>query len=872
MSSAPLNELLDDLEDQDKLDDPLEVLSGFTTWAASTRRALYPHQEQAATEIFAGNHVIAATPTGSGKSMIALAAHLAALANNQRSFYTAPIKALVSEKFFSLVDLFGARNVGMITGDISLNAQAPIICCTAEILANQSLREGSELDAGTVVMDEFHYYADPDRGWAWQVPLLELPHVQFVLMSATLGDVDFFVRDLKERTKREVALIDNAKRPVPLEMSYTEDELQYLLESLVEAGHWPIYLVHFSQNDAVKTAQGLASANLAPRKQREKIASYLKGVHFGKGFGQTLSRLLRLGVGVHHAGMLPRYRLLVEQLAQRGLLAVICGTDTLGVGINVPIRTVVFTSLVKFDGHRERHLSAREFHQIAGRAGRAGFDTMGFVEVQAPAEIIEAKKFAQKDGKRKSSSSAKSQKPKISWGRGTFERLQSAPPEPLRSHFQIDHSLVLNVLAGQRNGGDHLAWLARNNHDRPQPINPHLRRLGQVYSSLKQAEVIRHLPSEKAGYRGRVELTQELPQDFALNQPLSPFALAALDLLDCDSPDYALDLVSIVESVLEDPRQVLIAQQKAERDQVYQQLRREKVEYNQRQEILDEISWPQPLAQLIAGAFHTFAQSNPWVYGFAPSPKSVVRYLVENALTFTQFISRFDLSRSEGVVLRYLTDAYRALGQIVPPHRRSEDFELILEWLGKTVRGVDSSLLDEWESLASGKRTSDTPMDSDEEPAFGVGDNIPLSANPFALRKALRNESWQRVEAVAFDDVNRLQAGALLRADGSSWSTADYKELLDDYWERYDDLVLDQEARSASHAVINEGEQAREVLSRYLDADSHLLRGSNVWSLMQEVDDGSGLWEWRMLFALDVAKTDESGQLCLYLVAYGDLF
>ena len=871
MSIAPLNQLLDDLEDAGKLDDPLEVLAGFSNWATSTRRALYPHQEEAATEIFAGHHVIAATPTGSGKSMIALTGHLAALAKDQRSYYTAPIKALVSEKFFDLVELFGARNVGMITGDISLNAEAPIICCTAEILANQSLRDGAQLDAGVVIMDEFHFYGDPERGWAWQVPLLELPNVQFVLMSATLGNVDFFIRDLQARSGREVALVDGASRPVPLEMEYSEDDSQYLLESLVKAGRWPIYLVHFGQNDAVKTAAGLASANLLDREKREKIAAHLKGVHFTKGFGQTLSRLLRLGVGVHHAGMLPRYRLLVEQLAQRGLLAVICGTDTLGVGINVPIRTVVFTSLVKFDGRRQRHLSAREFHQIAGRAGRAGFDTMGFVVVQAPPEVIETKKLAAKGQKRKGTSSANSQKPKVSWGRSTFERLVAAQPEALRSHFRIDHSLALNVLSGKRDSGEHLLWLARNNHDAPQDANPHLRRLGQVYSSLKQAEVVRHLPAEKAGSRGRLVLTHDLPEDFALNQPLSPFALAALELLDPDSPDYALDLVSIVESVLEDPRQVLIAQQKAQRDQVYQKLRSEGVEYHQRQEILEETTWPQPLKDLISGAFKTFAHSNPWVYGSEPSPKSVVRYLVENTLTFTQFISRFELARSEGVVLRYLTDAYRALGQIVPPEKRNEDFDQLLIWLGNTVKGVDSSLLDEWEALANGKRRESLAEDAEEEPAFGSGENQLPSANPFALRRQFRNAAWRRVEAIAFDSLPRLAACQDLHPDGTAWSDEDRGALLDDYWERFEDLTLDQGARASSHAVISEGDQARELLSRYLPADSNLLDGRKVWALLQEVDDGSGLWEWRMLFALDIAKTDASGELQPYLVTYGDI-
>ena len=381
--TAPaLNAMLDVLipaDDPERVPEPEEVYLAFSDWAETTGRPLYPHQDEALSEILEGRHVIAATPTGSGKSMIALAAHTVSLARGGRSYYTAPLKALVSEKFFELVRLFGADNVGMVTGDTSINAAAPIICCTAEILANQSLREGEDMDVDCVIMDEFHYYADSQRGWAWQVPLLELSQAQMVLLSATLGDVSFFVRDLRKRTGREVAVIDDAVRPVPLEMEYVVEPIGELLQRLVGQDKAPVYVVHFSQKEAVERATSLLSVDLVPRSRKAEVVKALGDFRFGGGFGATLSRLLRAGIGVHHAGMLPRYRRLVERLAREGLLSVICGTDTLGVGINVPIRSVVMTSLVKFDGSRERHLTAREFHQIAGRAGRAGFDTRGYV-------------------------------------------------------------------------------------------------------------------------------------------------------------------------------------------------------------------------------------------------------------------------------------------------------------------------------------------------------------------------------------------------------------------------------------------------------------------------------------------------------------
>ncbi len=369
--------------------DPDAVYEAFAGWVGDQQMTLYPHQEEALIELATGANVILNTPTGSGKSLVATGAHFAALADNRTTFYTAPIKALVSEKFFNLCATFGADNVGMLTGDASVNADAPIICCTAEILANLALREGTKADVGQVVMDEFHFYAEPDRGWAWQVPLIELPQAQFLLMSATLGDVTFFQKDLTRRTGRDTAVVANAERPVPLIFSYVTTPLQETIEELLSTHQAPVYIVHFTQAAALERASALMSINLATREQKDAIAAAIGTFRFTSGFGKVLSRLVRHGIGVHHAGMLPKYRRLVETLAQAGLLTVICGTDTLGVGINVPIRTVLFTGLSKYDGVKTRLLKAREFHQIAGRAGRAGYETIGTVIAQAPEHVME---------------------------------------------------------------------------------------------------------------------------------------------------------------------------------------------------------------------------------------------------------------------------------------------------------------------------------------------------------------------------------------------------------------------------------------------------------------------------------------------------
>src|SRR3954454_20349134 len=367
---------------------PDALFDAFESWVSEQGLTLYPAQEEALIEVVTGANVILSTPTGTGKSLVAMGAHFAALAQGRRTFYTAPIKALVSEKFFALIDVFGPENVGMLTGDAAVNSQAPLICCTAEVLANIALREGADADIGQVVMDEFHFYSEPDRGWAWQVPLIELPQAQFILMSATLGDVTRFVDDLTRRTGRDTAVVTSATRPVPLTYQWALTPLHETIEELLSTHQAPIYVVHFTQAAALERAQALTSINVCSREEKDRIAELIGGFRFSPGFGKTLSRLVKHGIGVHHAGMLPKYRRLVEQLAQAGLLKVVCGTDTLGVGINVPIRTVVFTGLAKYDGRRQRILKAREFHQIAGRAGRAGFDTAGQVVVQAPDHVV----------------------------------------------------------------------------------------------------------------------------------------------------------------------------------------------------------------------------------------------------------------------------------------------------------------------------------------------------------------------------------------------------------------------------------------------------------------------------------------------------
>ena len=911
--SAPLNELLDDLEDRGLLTDDDALYEAFSSWASSTGRPLYRHQDESLIEILSGNHVIAATPTGSGKSMIALAAHFVSMAHGGRSYYTAPLKALVSEKFFDLVSLFGADNVGMVTGDVSLNADAPIICCTAEILANQSLREGPTLDADMIVMDEFHFYADPQRGWAWQVPLLELTRPQFIAMSATLGDTSVFRKQWTERTGRPTVEITDAQRPVPLEYDYVVDTLQDTVERLLSEGRHPIYIVHFSQKDAVDTASSLMDRKLVSPEIRSQISREISTVSFTKGFGQTLRGLLSHGIGVHHAGMLPRYRRLVERLTQQGLLPVICGTDTLGVGINVPIRTALLTSLVKFDGSKMRHLRSREFHQIAGRAGRAGFDTVGFVRVLAPEHEVEtarerarltaAQEAArdEREAKRaKKKASKKRSGPKegqITWSRSTFERLRDAAPEALQSHFEMTHSTVLNVLGGAADAGrdpaEHLVDLALHNDDQPLPANPHIRHLADIYTSLLQAGVVEHLSSARAQELGvsRLQLVADLPDDFALNQPLSPFALAAFELLDPDSPTFALDVISIVEAVLEDPRPLLYAQENQAKAAAVASMKAQGMEYDERMAALEEISWPKPLEELLSPAFSVYARSNPWVGDLELSPKSVIREMIENAMTFTELISRYDVGRSEGVILRYLSDAYRMMRQVIPEEIMTEELESMISWLADLIRSVDSSLLDEWEAMMNGEELVEAeggPSAVGTERAFGADESgvVAFTANRHAFRNAVRRALFNFVELMSRDDVDGLERATAQAADADGlfaeaapWTGDDWDHALERYWAEHDWIDINQGARSQALCALEEQISGEDILTlmpfsardnvnqrsrfeAFARAVDEAPAGS-VWLATQTITDPEGNMDWRIAALVDLGASDKEKRVVL---------
>jgi superfamily II RNA helicase len=807
--------------------DPDALFDAFQGWVSERGITLYPAQEEALIEVVSGANVILATPTGSGKSLVGAGALFTALGRNEVAFYTAPIKALVSEKFFDMCDVFGRENVGMMTGDAAVNADAPIICCTAEVLANIALRDGADADIGVVVMDEFHFYAEPERGWAWQVPLLELPQAQFLLMSATLGDVTRFEQDLTRRTGRPTAVVRSATRPVPLTYEYRTTPMHETIAELLRDQKAPVYVVHFTQAAAMERAQALMSVNVCSKAEKERIAELIGNFRFTTRFGRALSRLVRHGIGVHHAGMLPKYRRLVERLAQAGYLKVICGTDTLGVGVNVPIRTVLFTALSKYDGHRVRRLRAREFHQIAGRAGRAGFDTLGYVVAQAPEHVVENEKALAKAGddpkKRRKVVRKKPPEGFVSWDQATFEKLIAAEPEPLQSRFQVSHAMLLSVIGRPGNAYQAMKKLLTDNHEERPARRRHIHDAIAIYRSLLAGGVVEQLtvPDEEGRY---ARLTVDLQDDFALNQPLSTFALATFDLLDPDSPSYALDVLSVIEASLDDPRQVLAAQENRARGEAIAEMKAEGIEYEERMELIQDVTYPKPLEELLDTAYEAYRRGHPWVGDHPLRPKSVARDLYEQAMTFTEYISAYELARAEGIVLRYLSGAYKALQQTVPESIKTDDLLDLIEWLGELVRQVDSSLLDEWSQLTN---PEDESIDDIEERPAAV------TTNARAFRVLVRNAMFRRVELAALERYDQLgELDPELGAEG--WAAA-----MDDYYEEHDELLTGPDARGPKLLMITVEPK--------------------LWRVRQVFDDPAGDHDWGISAEVDLAASDEQG-------------
>lgn len=815
----------------------------FVEWTSEAGFELYPAQEEAILEIFAENHVILNTPTGSGKSLVALAMHFFSFATGRRSYYTSPIKALVNEKFFDLCRVFGAENVGMGTGDASINPNAPIICCTAEVLASTALTEGDSARVHHVVMDEFHYYGDKERGIAWQLPLLLMPQTAFLLMSATLGDTSKISEHLEAVTGRTVALVSSATRPVPLEFQYSTEPLHEKIQKLVEKNLAPVYVVNFTQRECAELAQSLTSINFSSKEDKERIKDEMHGHRFDTPYGATVRKYLAHGIGLHHGGMLPKYRLLVEKLAQLGLMKVISGTDTLGVGINMPLRTVVFTKLCKYDGDRVRLLKVRDFKQIAGRAGRKGYDTQGLVICQAPEHVIENLKIDQKiaDDPKKGKKLKKAKPPEkgyAHWDEDVFQRLIESDSEELTSRFTVTHGMLLNLLQRPgkvgENGYRALIDLIAISHDHDRKKRDLRRKARMVFQSLRTAEIIEILPRKNR--RGQVvRLHSELQQDFSIHHALSLFLVHVAGALNPENPTFHLTLLSFVEAILEDPMVILIRQKDKARDEAYARLKSEGAEYEEIKAKLEQIDYPKPDDDLIYQAFADFSRSHPWVSGFRVAPKSVARDMFERYQTFNQYVNMYGLERSEGVLLRQLSQTYKALKQNVPEQYKTEEVHNMIAYLRDVIARADSSIVQEWEIMRNGI------------PAELVEDDSPeaLDADRPAFEARIRAELRGLVAALATDNLEEA-AGLVRQTPDHMWTPMGLERALAPFLEEYGQIVWNHDARSKN--LINITQAA-----------------PGVWYVTQVLLDPEGDNLWCLRGSIHLAEiTDPTGRLfCL---------
>ncbi len=886
---------LADLIPQTEGQDNDTLLGIFLDYVESRRLTLYPAQEQAILELYAGRNVILGTPTGSGKSLVATALHFQSLAHGRRSVYTSPIKALVNEKWMALCRDFGPRNVGLCTGDATVNRDAPILCCTAEVLANIALRQGAAAEVDDAILDEFHWYADRDRGVAWQVPLLTLPQARFLLMSATLGDTYFFEKELQRRTGHTTVSVKSRERPVPLDFAYSLSPLAHTLGKLVDDAKAPVYVVHFTQREAAENAQAFTSINVCSRAEKAALAEELTGFRFTSPYGKDIRRWLRHGIGVHHAGLLPKYRVLVEQLAQKGLLKIICGTDTLGVGINVPIRTVLFTRLCKYDGEKTAILSARDFHQISGRAGRKGFDDKGWVVAQAPEHVIENLKQQEKTarGKKKPAKRRPPERNFLRWDEQTFQRLVAATPEQLTSQFQVSHGMLLHVLSRPEDGCRAMRDLIRVCHDSAERKKTHRRRAWQLFRSLVERGIVQILPPGTYAEGRKLQVNVELQDDFSMDQTLSLYLLETIQLVDPEQEDYALVVLTLVESILEDPDIILRKQLDRIKGRAIAEMKMQGIDYDERMAALEELEYPKPHREFIYDTFNDFADRHPWVGQENIRPKSIAREMFESFYSFADYVRSYELQRSEGLLLRHLHSAYKTLAHTVPDNAKDDQLREIELYLSETIRLADSSLLEEWEKMID---PSFALPENGDQPVYGPGSSRPdVTADATAFTAAIRTRVFaflravadgdhaQALEIIGIDCADPADGGARLdgtesgRAaggfgddddhvvvdsgggDGGSgsagpeWTSRKLAAIMPAYLEEHERLRFDPEARNLRHTHVRANEDGQTL------------------NVQQMLVDPEGHNDWVAEFEIDLAQSRERQEPVLGLVRVGPL-
>ncbi|MBL9148813.1 MAG: DUF3516 domain-containing protein [Phycisphaerae bacterium] len=838
----------------------------FLAYCEAARIEPYPAQIAAFEAIFENASVVLATPTGSGKSLVALAAAFAAYWRGherldaampehlRRSIYTAPTKALVNEKFFQLCDAFGAPNVGLMTGDATVNASAPIICCTAEILESIALREGRLAPFGWVVMDEFHYFSDPERGSAWLVPLLEMTDSRFLLMSATLSDAEpeALCEDLRRRTGGNAVAVTSKERPVPLEFKYQEDRLLLeTLETVLRDGLTPTYVVSFRRRDAAELAPKLRSTALdaKARERRERIHAELERHRLDTPFGKSLRELLPHGLAVHHGGMLPKYRRLVERLASQGLISVISGTDTLGVGVNMPIRSVIFTQLSKGGGPDGMyHLRPGEFRQIAGRAGRKGHDTIGTVFVMPPEHDVNNARRKRKSATSGKKFHAESPPPGFKgWNEKTLEKLRDAPIERLTPRFAVTGPLVLEILARK---GDGRAALDRLIESVGVRTAEYREKAATILAAFEDAGLAkrREAPDDQGCL---YDLSNASACLDSFDRPLVPFVRFAIDQLLPDEPDYDLDVLTIAESIVDDPDEVLRAQRRKLQDAKRQELWQPGMSLEESaamKDELDAITHPKPMAEELDVWFRHWDKAHPYLADRSPSSKSVARELLERGLSFADYIREYGLVHHEQSLYHYLSDVQRVLARAIAQpatgaaNPRQTELEAILADLASLVETIDSSVAEEW--ARHGVQGEELRVAA--IPVAETNARLEAARLDGMLRRMIRRRAFAWVEALAREDYESL-ASESLSADALA-------DAFDPFWEAHERVALTPNARAAS-------------CFEY-DAASGRVR---QWILSGGADEGEGEEdrEWWIEGAVDLVASRAEGKPVMRVTGIG---
>ncbi len=422
----------------------------------------YPVQEQAFARIFAGESVLVTVPTGTGKTLMAKAGIQKALDSGQRAVYTTPLRALTEEKYRELCEDFGEVNVGFATGDFKVNREAPIQVEVAEILWNRIFGDRGRCPADIVIMDEGHYFNDFERGYVWEQSIIGLhPDAQLVILSATVGRPEQFCHWVELTRRVPMKLVESRERKVPLYHEYHESYLIEMVRELAASEDVPAIIFVFGRERCFDTARLLKSCRrFTSDEEKQRIEKLCDEALLDSGVSKELRSLLVHGIGIHHAGILPRYKRLVEEMALERLIKFVVSTETISAGINLPAKRVVFPSLRKYIRRKARLVTPAEYHQMSGRAGRPQFDKEGIALVLAPENVVQDMRKEIKDAKKKghrvdeerirrgaysrARADAK-RRDDVIWDAEIHQQLVKGEPAELRSKTRITAEQVLAI-------------------------------------------------------------------------------------------------------------------------------------------------------------------------------------------------------------------------------------------------------------------------------------------------------------------------------------------------------------------------------------------------------------------------------------------